>query len=255
MPLCKANKLSIKCFARAMADCSLPPSVSLLSSHTFSNPATPAVTCSADDQRLPASASAPTVSALPAYWDNCSSINCTGDPSIMYNLTPLDKPFDLGGIGAPALITHSGHMSHLPTTNGMNVGFYGSGLGTTLYSLGHIHVSGGAYSSADSPASVVVYCRSGGPILQRSLLTKNLLPKVDFAALSKFANRHPQLYTKHKSSNHSESTLPAYDQLTLPAFIGPQAKPTFKSDPKTWLDNLLHDAIEHHKATPSSNST
>ena len=39
-------------------------------------------------------------------------------------------------------------MKHLPTTNGMNLGFFGCDLKTTLFSLGHIHTSGGCYTSA-----------------------------------------------------------------------------------------------------------
>ena len=72
-----------------------------------------------------------------AFWDNCSSISCTGDGSLMYGLMPLSEPFNLGGVVSSAKITHYTFMKHL--------GYFGCDYKTMLFSLGCIHTSGCCY--------------------------------------------------------------------------------------------------------------
>ena len=92
-PLCEAGRLPVHCLARALAGCSLPPLNELALPSLIAPPGTAANSFLAPAALAPAPSSITTSThashVLPAYWDNCSSLNCTGDVSLMYGLTPL----------------------------------------------------------------------------------------------------------------------------------------------------------------------
>ena len=74
----------------------------------------------------------------PAYHDNGSSYNITGDKKLIYDIQPLISPFSIIGISGPILLTHSFKFYCLPHYNSLHHGYYNPIINITLFSLGHL---------------------------------------------------------------------------------------------------------------------
>ena len=102
-----------------------------------------------------------------------------------YNLTPIQHPFSIGGVGGSCLVTHSGRLLCLPNTNDMNKAYVSPTIPVKLLSLGHMQRCGATYGPDPlRPLThISIYSSLSGPLLAHATLSTNNLLPVDYPAL------------------------------------------------------------------------
>lgn len=115
------------------------------------------------------------------YLDNASSHSMSPHKRMFVeeSITPLRRPFTLRGATGNCLVAFSGHLKCLPSTSGMNTGYYVPELPVTLISLGFLHRCGAHYYTDPDSVSprLIVRTWKDGPILfSAALSSMNMLP-------------------------------------------------------------------------------
>ena len=114
----------------------------------------------------------------PAYHDNGSSYNITGDKKLIYDIQPLISPFSIIGISGPILLTHSCKFYCLPHYNSLHHGYYNPIINITLFSLGHLQRNHGKYMSINTSRRIGmdIYSPDKSLLDSPNLASNNTLP-------------------------------------------------------------------------------
>ena len=114
----------------------------------------------------------------PAYHDNGSSYNITGDKKLIYDIQPLLFPFSITGISGPILLSHSCKFYCLPHFNSLHHGYFSPNINITLFSLGHLQRNHGTYQSVNLPHHIGtnIYAPDKSLLDNPTLASNNTLP-------------------------------------------------------------------------------
>ena len=90
------------------------------------------------------------------YYDGACSHSIVNCLDLLHDIKRLHKPSYIAGVGGRIALTHSGLLSFLPVTEGMNIAYYSKDAPTNLLSLGHLQRCGAFYSpDPDRPPYVL----------------------------------------------------------------------------------------------------